>query len=138
MTPADQIAAIETFLGHVNRGDFEAASLFIHPAFYLIEQPGLPYAGEWCGREGFLALMAEAGATWGRWRDAPYPYEMTAHGSRVIKEVHFTATAAATGREVDMDFAEVFEFADDLIYKVRAYYWDPEAVRAATTLTAQD
>ena len=136
MTPAEQIATIETFLGHVNKGDFEAASRFIHPDFYLVEQPGLPYAGEWRGRDGFLDLMKAAGGTWQRWRDSPYPYELAADGNRVIKEVHFTATASATGQEIEMDFAEVFVFEDDLIARTRAYYWDPESIRAATTPSA--
>ena len=133
MTPAEQVAAVETFLAHVNRGELEEAAQLLHPDYYVREQPGLPYAGEWRGRAGFLGLMSAAGQTWSRWRDSPYPYELAVDGDRVIKEVRFTATARASGREVEMDMAEVFVFEDDLIARTRAYYWDPETLRAATT-----
>lgn len=133
MTPEEQISTTERFLGLVNKADFDAAAEFIHPEFRLVEQPGLPYAGAWQGREGFLELMNAASGTWSRWRDDPWPYELAADGNRVYKEVHFTATARVTGAVVEMDFIEVFEFEDDLIAEVRAYYWDPERVRAATS-----
>ncbi|KAA1379916.1 nuclear transport factor 2 family protein [Aeromicrobium fastidiosum] len=133
MSPKDQIETIESFLRLVNSGDMVSASELIHPDFDLVEQPGLPYAGEYHGRDGFLGLMEAAGRTWTRWVDAPYPYELAVEGNRVFKEVRFTATAAATGVEIEMDFMEVFELEDGLIRRVRAYYWDPEGIRAATS-----
>lgn len=80
--------------------------------------------------------MKAASSTWRRWRDDPWPYELDADRNRVFKEVRFTATARATGEVVEMDFMEVFEFEDDLIAEVRAYYWDPQRVHAATTTSA--
>lgn len=131
MTPDQQIAHIEGFMATINRGDLQGSLAFLHPDFRLVEQPGLPYSGEWLGHEGFLDLFKKIGATWSRWKDSPYPYVLASVGNRVFKEVRFTAELAANGAGVEMDFVEVFEFRDDLIAIVRPYYWDPAGIAAA-------
>ena len=72
------------------------------------------------------------GTIWKGWRDTPYPYQLASVGSRVMKETRSTATAVATGEQIEMDFMEVLEFKDDLIHTIRPYYWDPELVRRVT------
>lgn len=131
VSPESQIARTEEFMATINRGDIEGATRFLHPEFRLVEQPGLPYSGEWSGREGFLELFRVIGATWSRWKDSPFPYVLASAGNKVFKEVRFTATLAANGARVEMDFVEVFEFRDDLIAIVRPYYWDPAAIGKA-------
>ena len=132
MTPEQQIATVEKFLAHVNKGDLQGALQYVHPDFVIIEQPGLPYEGEWRGHEGFVNLLSYIGTIWKNWRDSPYPYELASVGRRVMKETRSSATAVSTGEQVEMDMMEVLQFKDDLIHTIRPYYWDPERVRAVT------
>jgi ketosteroid isomerase-like protein len=131
VTPQAQEAHIHEFMRALARGDMDAAVAFLHPEFCLVEQPGLPYSGEWLGRDGFRRLWEVVGTTWSRWKDSPYPWELASVGDKVFKEVRFVATLAANGAQIEMDFVEVFEFRDDLISIVRPYYWDPPSIAAA-------
>jgi hypothetical protein len=132
MDPEEQIVTVEKLMKHVNKGDLQGALQFVHPEFVIVEQPGLPYEGEWRGHEGFVNLLTYIGTIWRGWRDTPYPYQLASVGSRVMKETRSIATAVATGEQIEMDFMEVLEFKDDLIHTIRPYYWDPELVRRVT------
>lgn len=122
---------VEAFQRRVNAQDWQAATAFLHPEFSLVEPSGLPYAGTWTGPDGFVKLMTRIRQTWSTWRDAPYPYEWVASADRVFKEVRFTATLASTGREITMDFVEVYEFRDGKIATVRPYYFDQALIAQA-------
>lgn len=131
MTPDEQIKRVEDFMTYINKGDWVGVSEFIHDDFVVVGQPGVPSEGTWRGAEGLARLGDVLKATWSSWRDSPYPYELASVGNRVFKEVRFKARAAKTGKEIEMDFVEVFEFRGDKIAVVRPYYWDPSAIKLA-------
>lgn len=132
MSPDEQIATVTTFMKHINQGDLPGALRYIHPDFVIVEQPGVPYEGEWRGHEGFVNLMTYIGSLFKGWRDTPYPYELSSVANKVMKETHSSATARATGESFEMDLMEVLQFKDDLIHTIRPYYWDPELIRRVT------
>lgn len=131
MTPDEQIAHVEGMMEKLRRGDMRGAAEFLHEDFRLVEQPGMPYEGEWLGRDGFIQLFEAIGSTWARWKDDPYPWVLASVDNKVFKEVRFKATLAANGAQIEMDFVEVMEFRDDLIAEVRPYYWDPSRIADA-------
>jgi ketosteroid isomerase-like protein len=130
MTPQEQIDTVGLFMTHFNRGDRAAAIALMHPDITVEVPSQMPYGGTWESHDGIERLMQAIPAAWQDWRDVPYPYEMASVGSKVYREVQFTATLVRTGKQITMWFTEVFTFRGDKIAEIRPYYADPAIVAA--------
>ncbi len=88
----------------------------------------LPYGGVYKGRDGFIALMTAANATWATLRMIPG----TAIGSdeEVVMTGVFTGKAAAAAGPVSLPFVHLWKMPAGVITEIWLYSWDTAALLA--------
>jgi ketosteroid isomerase-like protein len=96
-------------------------------AHTLIHVPGtLPYGGVYQGRDGFIALMTAANATWTSLRLIP----ATAVGTEeeVVMSGVFTGQAAAAAGAIRLPFVHQWKMPAGVITEIWLYSWDTAAL----------
>ena len=94
-----------------------------------IHVPGsLPYGGVYKGRDGFIALMTAANATWDTLRMIPG----TAVGSdeEVVMTGVFTGKAPAAAEGIRLPFLHLWKMPAGVITEIWLYSWDTAALLA--------
>jgi ketosteroid isomerase-like protein len=105
-----------------------ADRLFDFDNLVMHEPGGLPYGGDYRGKEGLLDGIAAINAVWKRIRFSDLRYSV----GEDLAIVHFTMSAISrtTGKELSMPVCEVWRFRNGLVFDVSPFYWDTHAVRS--------
>jgi ketosteroid isomerase-like protein len=94
-----------------------------------IHVPGsLPHGGVYKGRDGFIALMTAANATWATLRLVPAT-AMASDEEVVISGV-FTGKAPAAAQGISLPFVHLWKMPAGVISEIWLYSWDTAALLA--------
>lgn len=111
-------------------GDWKTFDEVTTDDFAVIEADGMPYGGEWKGVDGFQKLFGAMNETYFSGLDIVQQTVMT-DGERVVALFKLSGIAQPSGIEVDTEIAEVTEFKDGLVHRLKPFYWDTKAIAEA-------
>ena len=119
------VQMVQALYGDLAKGNLSKilAVLNEHTAIHV---PGsLPYGGLYKGRDGFIALMTAANATWATQRVIPG----TAMGSDedVVMTGVFTGKAPAAAEGIRFPFLHLWKMPAGVITEIWLYSWDTAA-----------
>jgi ketosteroid isomerase-like protein len=126
-TTTDSVAVVQRFYDGL-RDDLQAASEAMSEDVVIRHMPGLPYGGEYHGRDSLFELV-------NRMREmvsAARLSEMEWHpsGDVIMTRTLVQFTSKASGESVEMRVVEVSTVRDGYIVELDMYYKHPEALAA--------
>jgi ketosteroid isomerase-like protein len=125
---AELKAIVQAVYAHAGAGEWAACEAYLSPDLVIFEADGLPYAGEYRGRDALRRLHGQVMAHWHEPRIDFHA--MTAGDGHVVSLVTFHLTSRATGRSVAMPLAECFRIENGQVAEIRPFYFDPAMVGA--------
>jgi hypothetical protein len=118
----------ERMVKSVIAGDVAAAMEFVHPQVVIHEPEGLPYGGDWHGRDGFQEMFAAMTALLEFTLDK---YEVTAIGpDSAMMRAEVTFIGRASRRQLRTKIVEIYTVSDHMIIDADIYPKDTLAVSA--------
>lgn len=106
--------------------DWDTFDSLIHPDFRVLESPGLEYAGEYKGVEGFKQVVHDVYHHFKRFEIETQEFsESDAH---VIVLVKIKGQGKKTDEEFESDLLELIRFEGDKVIEIRPYYWDQNLI----------
>jgi ketosteroid isomerase-like protein len=116
----------EAFAG----GHYDEILAMLDPAVELHEEPDLPDARVWQGRDGVEAFFAETRSRWREVRlDVDEIVEITDDAAVVTGILH--GTGSISGVSVETPFAHLYESRDGKAIRVRFFFEKQKALAAA-------
>jgi ketosteroid isomerase-like protein len=103
---------------------------FLDPAMELHEEPDLPGAQVWHGREGFASYFSEAGA---RWSELSVELHQVSelNESTVLVGGRLHGTGSISGASVDTEFWHVLELREERAVRMLMFFEREQALAAA-------
>jgi ketosteroid isomerase-like protein len=118
------IDIMRDFLDSFFKGDLDAASTFLADDFKVVESEGMPYAGEWLGRDGFRRLVEAVNACWADMKIALTDIIGDPDGSTFAVLMNMDGKSARNGRSFSTSLCELWSVRNGKITLVRPFYWD--------------
>ena len=115
--------------GGPGEADFGELAQHFHPDVVLYQDPGLPYGGDWRGRDGMERFLAVMSRTWERFEFGDQ--EFWFRGSAAVVLTRVSARARATGIELEFPILQHILIRDRQLAEVRPFYWNTAAIAAA-------
>src|SRR5437762_1075511 len=107
-TTTDAVATVQRFMDLNIAGDIESGSHVMSEDVAVHEAPGLPYGGEYRGRDGFLELLGKIGGSYDL-----VPVEVLgvrdAGDDVVVVTSHLRFTSKKSGRSAETHVCELFQ-----------------------------
>lgn len=123
---AENATRLQEFFDLVSSGDMASAIKYMHPDCVTSEAAGLPYAGDYIGGQGFIALFGAIA------RDFDMKVNSSAIvdtvGDAVLAQMSATLQAKRTGRSLETRIMELYSFDDGLLTSIDVFYKDTKAV----------
>lgn len=120
------------FLAAMHAGDRERMGAMMHPDFLIEEAASLPYAGQYRGLEGWLALCKAVIATWKSFSLDFIEFAGESDDGLVIR-FRLRGVSRKTGRPIDSSVLEFWTFRDGKLVSIAPYYFDTHALVVANT-----
>jgi hypothetical protein len=102
--------------------DFEALAIAFHRDVVVHEPASLPYAGDWCGLDGVVALFRRMRQVWSEMDVRAL--QAARSDDIVFMTCTLRLTSRATGVAIEQPFAEVLRFEDDRLIEGTPFYFD--------------
>lgn len=116
---------LQSFVDAILGGDFAGQLALLHPDCVFSEPEGLPWAGDWVGKDGFVSLAKRVGKEFTMNVEEA---EVLDAGRYAVLRLQATFTCRATGRGATIPIVELYETKDGLILRSDIYYKSPGAV----------
>jgi ketosteroid isomerase-like protein len=127
-TTEDSRALVAKFVGAIGDQRLDEAGSLLHDEFVVHAAEGVPYSGDYHGRDGFCGLLT---TIYELLELTPSPeMQFLADGDKVVLYYRLTFAARASGKRVEMPVAEVLSVRDGLIVELDVFYKNPSAVTA--------
>lgn len=124
-SPREKLAAVYAAAGARN---WELVESLLHPDFVLHEAAGLPFGGEWRGKD---ALQRCAAAMYGTWAEAKVDiHDITGGDTWGVTVLTLTMTPKNGGETFSQTVCEAGSFEDGLLKDLRIHYFDAAEVAA--------
>lgn len=124
-SPRDMLAAVYAAAG---AGDWSAVERLLHPDFVLHEAAGLPFGGEWRGKD---ALQRCAAAMFGTWAKATVDiHDITGGDTHAVVVLTLTMHPRDGSAPFSQTVCEAGTFADGLLKELRIHYFDAAEIAA--------
>lgn len=123
-------ATVREFYGLVTEGRLDDACATLHDDLIIRVPPGLPYSGDYHGRDGFLDDMSRI---MGMFDAKPLRVDYLTDDNPVVIKILGRFTSRATGHTLETDIVELFHVRDGKIAELDIYYKDPAAITALET-----
>ena len=123
--PHNGFETVRRFNEFLGTGGLEEAIALLDPEIIVREPPGLPYGGEYRGREGFRELASHLA----EFAPKPLGVEYFDAGDVVIARMS-ARFSGRSGRSADVEIADVFRVRDGLITLTEVFIDDPAAIAA--------
>jgi ketosteroid isomerase-like protein len=130
------LAVVQEFIGRFVRRDVDAALELLHDDIVVHECGSVPYAGDHHGKDAFVALAGEVRRVWD-FRGMPTVRFFSADDGAVAV-IRNAAVSRATGRPIDLRFAEVYTVRDGRISEIDMFYWDTHEMRVVDSPGTDD
>jgi hypothetical protein len=118
-TPREMLQAVYAAAG---ARDWDRVESLVHPDFILYEAEGLPFGGEWRGKD---ALQRCAAAMYGTWAEASVDiHDITGGDSHAVTVLTLTMTSKRTGETFSQTVNECGAFEGGLLKELRIHYFD--------------
>lgn len=122
-SPREMLSAVYAAAGE---GDWDTVASLIHPDFVLYEAKGLPFGGEWRGKD---ALQRCAAAMYGTWAEAKVDiHDITGGDHWAVVVLTLTMTPKNGGETFKQTVCEAGSFEDGLLKELRIHYFDAAEV----------
>lgn len=122
-SPREMLSAVYAAAGE---GDWDTVASLIHPDFVLYEAKGLPFGGEWRGKD---ALQRCAAAMNGTWAEANVDiHDITGGDQWAVVVLTLTMTPKNGGETFKQTVCEAGSFEDGLLKELRIHYFDAAEV----------
>lgn len=122
-SPREMLSAVYAAAGE---GDWDTVASLIHPDFVLYEAKGLPFGGEWRGKD---ALQRCAAAMYGTWAEAKVDiHDITGGDQWAVVVLTLTMTPKNGGETFKQTVCEAGSFEDGLLKELRIHYFDAAEV----------
>jgi ketosteroid isomerase-like protein len=134
---SDQILGrLQAFYEGLVKGDLSPGdALFDYDHLVMREPAGLPYGGEFHGREGLQRAIGAIAGAWKRIRFTDLRYAMGDDMAVVNFTMH--GISRTTEGVLAMPVCEVWTFRDGRAVEVSPYYWDTHEVRRILRMDVQ-
>lgn len=118
--------------GGFGNADYQTVAAYLDPNVVLYQAPGLPFTGTgtWRGHEGMERFLAAFSQTWESMEFVEQ--EHWGDDDTVIVRNRVRFRARATGQEVDTVIIQLIRVRGGRMLECRPFYWDPQAITAAT------
>lgn len=104
--------------------DVDAVNALLHPDFKLYEPDGVPYCGEYAGKEGFWELWEKFCATWTDVSiSGHHIFESTTEDACAVL-MYLSGKAVRTGKDFSTSLIELYRLKDGLIIEIKPFYFD--------------
>jgi ketosteroid isomerase-like protein len=126
--PAPPNSRIARVMAALASGDGAEVQAICHPDLHIEDPPSLPYGGVY---RGFAGMLEIAGKLYAAIADCKIEPELVIGdpaGDEFVLKQHITGRAVRTGAAVDVHVLEHYSFRDGLLYAIRPYYWDTQAM----------
>lgn len=123
------VEVVEAFFRAIADGDPKACFAVVHPEVRVREPEGLPYGGEYRGRDGLADLSRRVMA---RFDLVIHGWEVSGASPRVLAVVDVTFTCRATGRGLRTSVVEIYEVRDGMLLCGDIYPKDTRAIHELT------
>lgn len=124
-TPAQLLTEIYRLAG---LRAWDAVAERLHPDIVIHEAPGLPFGGEWTGKDALQRLSA---AMYGTWAEATVDiHEIIGGETYAAVILSLTMTSKKTGRTFTQTLSEVGRFENGLLREHRIHYFDSAEIAA--------
>jgi ketosteroid isomerase-like protein len=124
MTRGDS-EVVRRFTAGLRAGDVPGCLELLADDIVFSEPDGLPFGGDYHGKDGFVRLLRAVGRDFRMDLDEPAIGDA---GAFVAVRVRGRVTSRATGRWLDLRVVDLYELRDGLITRVDVYYKDPRAL----------
>jgi uncharacterized protein len=119
-------------LAALHKGDFDATASMTDPDFVLHEAEGLPYAGDYGGKDAWRELSASVVSAWSGFRMELLEYLGETPDALVIRVAIF-GKSRRTGRPFATTVLELWRFRGETLIELTPHYWDTHALALADT-----
>lgn len=123
------LAVVQAFYASIFIGDWAGVQKCLSKNFEVLEADSLPYGGRYVGLEALQGLFGQVVSYWDDLKIEPQG--LTSGDGYVIGLLQFSGTSKRTGQKVSMPIAEVVDFEDGLISRIRPIYWDTKTLSEA-------
>src|SRR5689334_21665957 len=121
----DAQATVERFIEAATSADPTAAEQLVAEDVVVREPPGLPYGGEYVGREGLRRLHERMAATWERKRGSPDGTRTYfVHGDQVVVAGKVAGRVRGAAHDVEIQVLERYTVNDGMIVEIVPFYFD--------------
>ena len=122
-SPREMLSAVYAAAG---ARDWDTVASLLHPDFVLYEAEGLPFGGEWRGKD---ALQRCAAAMYGTWAEANVDiHDITGGDHWAVVVLTLTMTPKDGGETFKQTVCEAGSFEDGLLKELRIHYFDAAEV----------
>lgn len=125
----DNLAIIRAFAAAGLAGDVEAMVALMHPGFVVRQAPGLPYGGDHCGIDGFLAMFAAMQRAWRDMAISQIAVIGAPEGDTFALHMKVEGRSAA-GDPISSEVFERWLVRDGKVAEIQPFYWDTAALSA--------
>jgi ketosteroid isomerase-like protein len=124
----DPRAIVAKFVSAIGDQRLDDARRLLHDEFVTHAAAGVPYSGDYHGRDDFFGLLT---TIYELLDLTPSPeMQFLADGEKVVLYYSLRFASRASGKSVEMPVAEVLSVRDGLIVELDVFYKDPAAVTA--------
>jgi ketosteroid isomerase-like protein len=115
---------LKSYLDAFLAGDLAMATSFLADDFKVIESEGMPYGGEWIGRDGFSRLLE---AIYGCWSDMKVELIEIIGGpdsDSFAVVMNMEGKSIRNGRDFSTSLCEIWNVRKGKLALVKPFYWD--------------
>jgi nucleoside-diphosphate-sugar epimerase/ketosteroid isomerase-like protein len=121
----DDVATLREFVSRMGSGDQSGALAMVDENAVWHEAESLPWAGQWRGPHGFVALEDAISAAV---EMSTQSFDIVEAGDVVEMRLSLVFTSRASGRRLPMDVIEHYTVREGRIFGANAFYKDTHAV----------
>jgi ketosteroid isomerase-like protein len=106
----------------LNRGEWDRSDEFLHPeiSWHFIEGQGPDAPDTLRGRAEIVEFWSTFFAAWQAWEMAPEDIVEAPNG-KILVSLHFHARGAGSGFPMDLDYWQVIDMREGMVYRVDNY-----------------
>lgn len=109
-------------------GDGMQMKALCHPDLIVEDPASLPFGGAYRGYDGLLEVAGKLFAAIENCRIEPQAALGEPGGDEFVLRQRLTGRAVRSGKPVEMEILEHYQFKDGLLIGIRPFYWDTAAL----------
>lgn len=130
MTQADaasgNLEIVKIMLANGHAGRWDIVRPYVSDGIVLHVPVGLPFGGDYHGWQGYMDVLKAIGSFFSDIKAGPR--EFATADQKVIVMGTLTCRIARNGRPISFPLTDIWEFKDDKVVQITAFYYDTKAI----------